>query len=232
MKSRWYELKSEAIRLREKGFSIRRIEKNLGIPRSTLSGWLKEVKITQKQKNSLLQDWKDGLTKARQKAIIWHNTKKEERIKEAKKAATETLNGIDTENTNIIELALAFLYLGEGTKKSPQTALGSSNPNILKFFLSAIQKIYGLDVKELRYELYLRADQKPDEIKAFWSKALRVPTDSFKWINIDKRTKGIKTYPDYKGVCSIQCGHVAIQRKLLNLANLFSQKITEKNMGV
>jgi len=38
MKSKWYELKPDAIKLRKKGFSIGKIERRLGIPRSTLSG--------------------------------------------------------------------------------------------------------------------------------------------------------------------------------------------------
>ena len=232
MKSKWYELKPQAIKLRKNGASIRRIEHSLTVPRSTLSGWLKDIKITSKQENQLTQDWKQGLVRARQKATLWHNRQKETRLQEAKEAAAKTLNKIDAEDISILELALSFLYLGEGTKKSPQTALGSSDPNILKFFLSAIKKIYNLDEKKLRYELYLRADQKPDKIKIFWSRTLRVPIKNFKLVNLDKRTKGTRTYPDYKGVCSIQCGHVAIQRKLINLANLFSQKIIEKNLGV
>jgi len=230
MRSKWYELKEHAIKLRRRGFSIGKIEKQLSIPRSTLSGWFKNIELTEKQKTILIANWKNALVKARKKAVIWHNNQKKTRIQEAKNTALKTLNEINTDDINILELALAFLYLGEGTKKSPHTSLGSSDPMILKFFLSVIKKIYGLDRKNLRYELYLRADQKPDKIKNFWSRALRVPTENFKQVNIDKRTKGTKTYSSYKGVCNIQCGHVAIQRKLLNLANLFSQKII-KNKG-
>jgi len=228
MESKRYESKLKAVKMRQQGFSIVKIEKKLGIARSTLSGWLKEITLTPKQKNNLINARKLGLKKARTEAVRWHNAQKNKRLREAKHGAAETLSKIDADDINIIELALAFLYLGEGAKKSPQTALGSSDPNILKFFLSAIKKIYGLDIKKLRYELYLRADQKPDEIKNFWSKTLKVPPENFRWINVDKRTKGIKTYSGYKGVCSVQCGHVAIQRKLINLADLFSQKIIGK----
>lgn len=228
MKSRWYGLKPKAITLRQQGFSIGNIEKELGVTRSTLSGWFKDVQLTPEQKRKLTNRWKDGLKKARVKAVLWHNEQKNNRLREARCAAAETLDGINTNDINILELALAFLYLGEGAKKSPHTSLGSSDPIILKFFLSAIEKIYDLDIKKLGYELYLRADQRPDKIKNFWSKTLKVPIENFKQVNIDKRTKGTKTYPSYKGVCNIQCGHVAIQRKLLNLANLFSQKIIDK----
>ena len=46
MRSKWFELKPDAIKLRKKGLSIREIELRLGIPRSTLSGWLKDIKLS------------------------------------------------------------------------------------------------------------------------------------------------------------------------------------------
>ena len=229
MKSKWYELKEKAVKLRQKGISIGKIESLLNIPRSTLSGWFKNIELTKKQKAKLTANWKNALVKARKKAVLWHHNQKRIRVQEAKNSAIKTLGEINIDDINVLELSLAFLYLGEGTKKSPHTSLGSSDPMILKFFLSAVEKIYNLDTKKLRYELYLRADQKPNKIKNFWAKELKVPVENFKQVNIDKRTKGTKTYPSYKGVCNVQCGHVAIQRKLMNLANLFSQKIIDKN---
>lgn len=50
MYSKWYELKPKAVELRKEGTSIREIEKLLSIPRSTLSGWLKNIKLTTEQK--------------------------------------------------------------------------------------------------------------------------------------------------------------------------------------
>ncbi len=231
MKSKWYELKPEAINLRKRGYSIGKIESRLKIPRSTLSGWLKNIKLTQKQKKRLRQDWKNGLVKARKKAAIWHNRQKEKRLEEAKNAALGILKNIDLNDKNILELALALLYLGEGTKNNPETALGSSNAMILKFFLGSLKNIYNIDIKKIKCDLYLRADQNPEKIKRYWAKTLNLSLSNFKQINIDKRTKGTKTYSYYKGVCHLRCGNVAIQRRLINLANLFCEKIITKNQG-
>ncbi|MBU1102173.1 hypothetical protein KJ853_00765 [Patescibacteria group bacterium] len=229
MKSKWYESKNRAIKLRKQGFSIGKIERKLNIPRSTLSGWFKNVKLSQRQKEKLLKNWKNGLIKARKKAVLWHNAQKEKRLKEAKDAALATLSDIDVDNKNNLELALAFLYLGEGTKNNVETAMGSSNPLILKFFLAAIKKIYNVDVKKIGCELGLRADQNPGAIKRFWAKQLKLPIGNFRQINIDWRTKGSKTYPTYKGVCQLRCANVAIQRKLMYLSNMFCQKIIEED---
>jgi len=228
MKSKWFKLKPKAIYLRKRGYSIRRIEHRLMIPRSTLNGWFKDIKLNKKQKEKLLENWKNGLIKARKGAVIWHNAQKEKRIKEAEKSALETLKKIDLNDKNILEFALAFLYLGEGAKNNSETALGSSSPLILKFFLSLLINIYNINIEKISCDLSLRADQNPDEIKRFWSKELELPLSCFKQAHLDKRTEGKKTYSYYKGVCNIRYGNVAIQRKLIFIANLFCQKIIEK----
>ncbi len=227
MKSKWYKLKDSAMNLRKKGLSIGKIEHRLGIPRSTLSGWFKNIKLSSTQKDKLLQNWKNGLVKARKKAVLWHNAEKQKRLKEAYKQALSTLCHINNDNKYILELALAILYLGEGAKTTDDTSLGNSNPLILKFFLLCLKKIYHVDTCKIRCELHLRADQDPENMKKFWSKKLGLPIQNFKQINIDKRTVGSKTYPHYKGVCALRCGNVAIKRKLMYISQLFCKRVVE-----
>lgn len=232
MKSRWFELKPAAIKLRKEGLSIGRIEHRLGIPRSTLSGWLKDVELSQKQKRILTERWKNALVKARKKAVLWHNAQKENRLLAAKQEALKTLEIIDTANKGTLELALAILYMGEGTKKKVETAMGSSDPLILKFFLALLKTLYGFDPKRAKCQLNLRADQSPEKMKRFWSKELGIPINNFGYVNLDKRTAGSKTYPYYKGVCYVICGNVAIQRKLTYLSEAFCKEIIRKTWAV
>lgn len=229
MRSKWYKLKDEAIQLRKRGMSLRKIESRLRIPRSTLGGWLIGIELSSKQKEKLYNNWKGALIKARKKAVLWHNAQKAKRLLEARNSALETLKKIDTGSQEILELALALLYLGEGTKNNPETALGSSNPLILKFFLSIIKNVYGIENNKIKCELGLRADQDHRKIKNFWAKSLNLPIKNFHRVNVDKRTIGSKTYPYYKGVCHIRCGNSAVQRKLIYLANFFCDKVLENN---
>ena len=227
MTSKWFQLKATAVELRLKGNSIRDIEKSLKIPRSTLSGWLKNITLTDVQQNKLKQNWINALVKARQKAVIWHNQQKELRLRTAQEEASIVLSKINTEDTSIIELTLAMLYLGEGLKNNA-TVLGNSNPLILKFFISALMKIYKLDIDKIKCELHLRADQNPLRIKKFWAKELNLPLSSFTSISIDKRTVGSPTYKTYNGVCILQCGNIAIQRRLIYLSKLFCEKLARE----
>lgn len=228
MQSKWFNLKDKAISLRKGGKSIPSIENKLGIPRSTLSGWFQGIELTVAQKKRLHNNWKLGLVAARKNAVKWHNAQKAGRIKVAEEEATSVLNDLNLSNTNILELALSLLYLGEGSKKNHSTLIGNSDPLILKFFLVILVKLYKVPIENIRASLHLRADQNPVQLKAYWSKQLDLPIENFRTISFDKRTEGRPTYPDYKGVCVIQCGRIDIQRKLVFMSRLYCEKIIRK----
>jgi len=207
--------------------SIGYIEKKLGIPKSTLSGWFKNVQLTKPKKIQLHQNWKNALVKARKKAVLWHNQQKAIRVSKAKEEALKTYNAININDRNILDLALAMLYLGEGFKKTGETGMGNSDPSILKFFISCLQKNYNFDVSKIKCALHLRADQDPQKVKRYWSQQLNIPIKNLNSFFVDKRTAGRPTYPDYHGVCVIRCANVAIQRKLSFLSKLYCTKINK-----
>lgn len=221
MKSKWSHLKDEIIELRKSGVSMTKIEKDMGIPRSTLSYWFKDIKLTPEKQKTLEENKKRALEKARVKAVIWHNKEKEKRLKIATTEAEEVISGIRDNDLNTLEVALAFLYLGEGAK-SNHFSIANSNPDILNFFLKSIDKLYGIKKDKLRYELHLRADQKENEVKNYWSNKLQIPILNIKYCVFDPRTRGRKTRKDYNGVCIVYAGGIAYSRKLLEIARLYS----------
>lgn len=222
--SKWFDKKEKAVNLRKIGYSIRHIEEKLGIPKSTLSGWFKSIKLTENQKNVLNNNWKNALVGARIKAVVWHNNEKEKRVKVAHDDAFVTLNNIDLKNKNILELSLAMLYLGEGAKTN-RTAIGNSDPKILKFFLSSMEKLYRLSRRNVKCDLHLRADQSILKMKKFWSNELKIPISNFLSVSFDKRTIGKPTYKNYNGVCVLSYGNIAIQRKLVYLSKCYCENI-------
>ncbi len=179
--------------------------------------------------DALDKRWRDALVNARKKSVVWHNEQKRLRLEKAEKEAEETLSNINVLDENVVELALSMLYLGEGGK-TKSTGMANSDPLILKLFLKLMVNVYGFDVSKIRFDLHLRYDQDPNEMKKFWSKELKVPISRFDYVAVDIRTKGRKTYSTYKGVCYIDCGNVAIQRKLVYLSRKFCEKIIEEYM--
>jgi hypothetical protein len=231
MKSRFEHLREKAMKLRRGGNSIGSIETRLGIPRSTLSYWFRGVVLSDRQKKILEKRWKDGLITARTKASAWHRADKKARVIQVEKSAEEMLRSLDIKDTALTELALAFLYLGEGSKKNCDTSLGSSDPKIAQFFVTCLKNVYAVPIEKIRCDLHLRADQNPETMKRYWAKELGLPSTNFCKPVIDKRTEGKPTYQHYKGVCAIRCGRVEIQRRLMYIASSFCDKIADTKGG-
>jgi len=225
MKSKWYESKETAITLRKHGISMTAIEKKLGIPRSTLSGWFKSVELTEQQRLRLMKNRRDGWAKARMKAVESHHTQKALRLLSAKQEAQQVLDQIDLSGPTL-DIAFAMLYLGEGAKKG-STSIASSDPKILLFVLAVLRRNYGITPDMVRCELHLRADQGSAESKKYWSDTLHIPIEKFGSVLHDQRTTGRPTYDGYKGVCVLYCGSISIQRKLISLYNLFCEKVSQ-----
>ncbi len=229
MRSRWYEFKDEALSLRKSGMSMTIIERRLGIPRSTLSGWFKAVPLSEEQRTRLMKNSRDGWAKARLRAVESHRAMKEIRLLEAKKSAEQTLAKIQI-SSEVLDLAFAMLYFGEGAKTGG-TSLASSDPAILRFVLFVLRNNYGVSNDKIRCDLHLRMDQDADMLKQFWAEELDLPIDRFKYVAFDKRSAGKPTYAHYNGVCVVSCGQIAIQRKLIYLYNLFCERVAELHVG-
>lgn len=227
MQSKWLEFKNEVVLLRQNGESTRTLEKKFGIPRSTLSGWFKTVVLTKTQREILLKRNRISLLNAQKKATRWHQQQKILRIKKAKENASSVADVIDTSDRNVLELSLALLYLGEGYKKN-LLGIGNSNPKILNFFLRSIKILYNINSSGVICELNLRADQDVQKVKKYWSKTLGISLKNFKTVNFDKRTEGSKTYSSYKGVCQLRCANIAVQRRLLFLADIYCDRVVKK----
>lgn len=229
MKSRWYDSKETALKLRREGTSMTVIERRLGIPRSTLSGWFRSTPLTAEQQAQLELNRQDGWKKARASAVLAHRRMKQERLETAQRDAQMTLDQLVL-SPQVMELALAMLYFGEGAKTNV-TSLGNSDPVVLRFFITCLHRLYGIEPSSLRCDLHLRADQNEDEMRQYWSEALHLPLSAFGYVVKDKRTVGRATYGTYKGVCIVYGKNIAIQRKLIMLYTLFCKKVESMDTG-
>ncbi len=224
MVSQWFRYKDEVVKLRKQGTSIGVINKKYGIPKSTLSGWFRKIKLNKLQKERIYKAASIKMDNARKKALVWHHSQKENRIKKAEAEADLVFKKINTDDNVILELALSFLYLGEGAKKN-ETSMGNANPLVLKFFIKSVKKVYP-HAKLGRCQLHLRSDQNELNAIRYWSQELNINPNQFGFVK-DKRTAKTKTYSDYHGVCVVRFSEVAIQRRLLFLSHKFCNIITE-----
>lgn len=193
--------KQKAIKLRQKGLSYSQIKEKLGINKSTLSGWLYDMPLSEERIKEL-RDFSP------QRIERYRNTmreKKDARLKEVYKKVSEDIGKFS--NREIFLLGL-FLYWGEGTKNAnSSTQLTNTNPAMIKFFIKWLE-LLDVDKKDLKVKLHLYADMNIKESIAFWSKELKIPVSQFKKPYIKKTLLKSITYKSGfgKGTCCVIFG--------------------------
>lgn len=215
--------KELAIKLRKQGKSYRDIEKEIGVNRSTLSGWLKNIELTEKQKSKLNNNWLNALVRARKEAALVHKKDRAERIEKIKQEVEFFLKDIKIDKKTG-ELLMAAFYLAEGGKTESNFVIANSNPQILQGIINLHRYLYNLDETKFRCCLHLRKDQDEKKLKSFWSKLLKIPENKFTKTQFDKRTVK-KTYEDYKGVCVVNYFDMALQRRIMFIGDKLLEMI-------
>jgi len=215
--------KIEALRLRERGYTYAEIKKALGanIPKSTLSHWLRGIELNDAQKKRIGVLRLNNIKKAQEKALVVH---KQQRIiyLKALESRNQHLKKF-LKNNDIAKLLLAMLYLGEGAKWKSHRGLqlGSSNPEIMRLYLSLLERCFGVNRKKLTAMIYHRADQDLPSLVHFWSEYLDIPKANFYKSKPDMRTSGRKTWEDYHGVCAVFGPGTEVQLELELIAKMF-----------
>jgi len=206
--------KEAAIKLREKGKSIRDIENILGIARSTLSGWLQNIELSREQKKQLHKKWLNALVKARLKASKVNKENRLTRLRKIEQKAKNFTSDV-TVDKKLGEIIFSIFYLAEGTKiYSGKVEIANTNPKILTAIWKLFRFLYSPDESKLRCYLHLRMDQSEKKLKNYWSKILHIPKSQFIKTQFDKRT--IKpTFKNYKGVCVIYYCDTNLHKRIM-----------------
>ncbi len=207
------QLKQKAIILRKQGWSYPMIETELGVIRSTLSGWFKGLKLSTTAQEKILIRKRHHMARIRLLASASHRARGDRLRREVEKQVTNDFDSLPL-GIKHKEALLAMLYLGEGFKMQSAVALGNSNWKILRSFVNLLRDIYQVPDERLRCFLYLRADQVVEKEVSFWSHSLAIPVSQFRKSQKDKRTIGKKTWKDYHGVCAVYCYDARIEKRL------------------
>ncbi len=197
-------LREQVIKLRRQGKTYSEIQSRLGliIPKSTLSYWCRNTPLPLNYQRKIQEYNKINLNKARKIALIVNKIKKEKRL-QLILSHNLHLSGI-LKNQDVAKVALAMLYLGEGSKERGALTFANSDPFIISLFLRLLRYCYNLDESKFRCTLLCRADQNIKKLEEFWSQITKIPLSQFYKARIDPRTIGKPSKKlNYKGVCRI-----------------------------
>lgn len=207
------------LRRQGKTFSDIQTILKINFNKSTLSYWFKDLKLTSKQQLLLNENVDKKLVYAQKK---WQKLSKERRVTYFKKLTDKNLFLLPKIDNQIQKLLLSILYLGEGakSKSTKHLSLGSSNPNIIKLYLSLLSNCFKIKKEKFRIRVQCRNDQNIEELERFWQNITKISRKQFYPTYVDKRSIGKPTlHKDYKGVCSVMYFDRSIQFELEFLAD-------------
>jgi hypothetical protein len=191
--------------LRAQGKTYSEIQKILrrNIPKSTISYWCRGIELPKEYQKRIKKLIINNAQKGRAIALIVNRIKREKYLQSVNNRNIHLATKL--KNRDTAKIALAMLYLGEGSKTQKGSLMfGNSDPSIVSLFLRLLRYCYNIDENKFRCTLQCRADQNIKKLEKFWSKITKIPLTQFYKARIDPRTVGkLSKKPDYKGVCRI-----------------------------
>ena len=192
------------------------------IPKSTLSGWAKDIELSNKQKERIKQKIIDSGKIGRPLAVA-ANHRKIEQWKEGVRNSVKHFENISLKNPKLGKLVCGLLYLCEGSKYPSTRCLvfGNSDPWIIRCFINLLRNSFNIDEEKLRCRIMYRYDQNLKELNEYWSNVTRIPLHNFYKSKPDSRTKGKSTLKnDYKGICAVHYLNTNLQFKLQSIGEI------------
>ena len=197
--------KKIALKLRSQGKTYGEILSVIpNLPKSTLSGWLKNIELTPQQESKLKKHLKLVLYRGQAKSALVKRKEREKRIKNIRKEAREEY--IKLSKTPFFLVGLVF-YWAEGSKKSKFFQFTNSDPIAIKTMLRWLRKTCKIPEKEIRLGIQIHKIYADENCEKFWAKISGIPSRNFLKTTYKPTPHKIKRNPDYKG-----CVHLRIYR--------------------
>jgi hypothetical protein len=169
-------LRAQARSLREQGLDYDRIAAALGVAKSSVSLWVRDLPVPERL----------SYEECRKRAAegVRRYWEAERPIRAAKREADRTTAAAEIGGLSQRELIIsgAIAYWCEGTKSKPhhqqeRIAFINGDPGIVGFFLRFLDAA-GVDGSHIRYRLYIHESADPDAAQRFWIAVTRGGTGS------------------------------------------------------
>lgn len=174
-------LKNKAISLRREGRSYNDIRKTLGImSKGTLSGWFKNLELSEVSRNLLQQNNKLAYTRG----LLGANKKRKALIDDENRIAQEFgYSSIYALSKNELLIIGAALYWAEGTKSekgaSRSLAFSNSDPKMIRVYMKFIREVLKVQEEKIRAGIHIYNTNSENLARKFWSDITDLPQDRF-----------------------------------------------------
>jgi len=157
--------REQARELRATGRTLFEIARELGVSKSSVSLWVRDVDFT---------------PRPRQRAVI----RRAHPQHLAKLAEIEAMDArgrrrIGRLSDDAFLAAGVALYAGEGAKRDGLVCFANTDPSMMAYHCAWLRRYFEIDETRLRCRIYLHEGLDLDAAQAFWSKVTDVPLSQF-----------------------------------------------------
>ena len=165
------QLREEVIKLRTKeNLSYAEIRKRLGVPKSTLSYWLREFPLSKKR---ILELRRQGWKKAEVKIERFRASMRRKRQLKEQEVYNKYQKRFARLSRDALFVAGLMLYLGEGDKKNnTRISLANTDSGIIKLFVKWLIEFLNVNKKEIKIQLHLYENMNIEKEREFWKDKL------------------------------------------------------------
>lgn len=158
--------REEARRLRAQSWTLADIAGWLGVSKSSVSGWVRDVAFVPSPRR----------TGARVRPHPFA-VRKQAEIERLNAEGRATIGELSEREFLMAGLAL---YAGEGSKGDGKIVFANTDPALVRFFCLWLRRFFGVDEAKLRVRIYLHEGLDLDAATRFWRDVTGIPVAQFR----------------------------------------------------
>lgn len=210
------EERRRAVELRERGYSVNEIVAKVGVAKSSVSMWVRNVPVLGRARTRLLTRIKLG------QLISAENKRKRTAaaITQYTEMASQELSSKNFDE-GLKRFLCSLIYWCEGTKNHYRGVnFTNSDPQLIASFMNLFRDGFTVNEDKFRARVHLHGYHDARKQIAFWSKITKIPIRQFRK-PYRKPNTGKRIRKDYPGCLAIRYGSNDMARQLLATAQAF-----------
>jgi len=158
---------------RDEGASIKEIAERVGVSKSSVSHWVRDIDLTPEQHAALLL--RNPAYNRQRSGVAIHAARRRAEREGFQREGRRRAGAGD-----LSFVAGCMLYWAEGAKARNQLQFANSDPVMARFFVDFLKKHFDLPPEQIRITCHLYSDhlEKQSEVEQFWLDTLRLPRES------------------------------------------------------
>jgi hypothetical protein len=215
-------IKLQAITLRRSGKLYSEISKELGIAKSTVRLWTREIVLDKKSQLIVSEKLRNKQLALVATMAIERKEKTKRQSESLRLRASQTVAGAKL-SIEHQQLLCAVMFWCEGSKAvADGIRFINSDPVLIAAFLSLLRSSFTIDESKFRAILHLHDYHNGDRQLEFWSSLTRIPKSNFYKPYVKPHT-GKNTREGYPGCISVRYADATLGKQLKMVYSEFSK---------